>query len=550
MVSTRASKKEVKNSGQIDSSIVYDTLIIGGGITGATLLWDCSLRGIRALLVEKNDFASGTSQATSKLIHGGLRYLKNAEFGLVRESLRERRVLAKISPHAVRTLPFLIPIYSRMEKLVLRAGMQMYEMFSFDRNQDITEDAWIPKFRFLSRSEAMLEAGPIPREGLLGCYQYYDYQNINPERHTCEFLLSAKRKGGVAKNYSELVAISKEKEIYQSIILDKRTGKKIPVFSRSVVNAAGPWADSIESLLGIAMEKNLVRSKGIHIVTRSFGISKALVLKKKDKTHMFVLPWRGKTIIGTTDTAFEESPDHFKVTKKDIQELIEEFNFAFGNTSISEKDVDYFYGGMRPLVEDPGEPGNTYNASRKNEIIDHKSMGFPGFYTALGGKYTTSRALAEKIADKICEYLPGDFGNCETEYLPLVSGEYSDLKSLCSGLTKKFHKLSGERIESVATRYGSLAYEFLAEAKPEEIPAVLSNGEKVWPSEIRIIAKNEWIEKASDFFFRRSGIGTTGMISDASLQLIFEQLSQSLGWNTSRRNLEKAEVLARYKMHT
>ncbi|MFB5649641.1 FAD-dependent oxidoreductase [Leptospira wolffii] len=529
------------------SSQVFDTLVIGGGITGASLLWDASLRGLKAILVEKNDFASGTTQATSKLIHGGLRYLKNAEFGLVRESLRERRILAKIAPHSLKTLPFLIPIYSGAEKWITHVGLAMYDAFSYDRNREISSDSWIPKYRFLSKEEIILEAPSLPREGLKGGFLYYDYQNLNPERQTCEFIFSAERKGGLAFNYTELVAISRQGEVYQAILKDKRSGKSYPVFAKTVVNAAGPWADFVESLAGVGMDKVLVRSKGIHIVTRSLGTSKAIVLKKRDKTHMFVLPWRGKTIIGTTDTVFSDSPDKFKVTKQDIQGLLEEINYAFGYSDLTERDVDFYYGGMRPLVEDPGEKSDTYNASRKTEILDHKDKGLPGFFTALGGKYTTSRHLAEKIADKLCDYLPGNFLPCETTQVPLLSGEFSDLSSLVQGLVKKFPKLSGEYLETAAVRYGSLAYDILNSAKPGENAALLANGEKIHASEIRYIAKNEKIEKATDFFFRRSGVGVPGLPDAENLNLILNELGSTLGWNSSKKKAEGLEIQARYR---
>lgn len=542
-------KSALKNSNAKGiSTRVFDTLVIGGGITGASLVWDATLRGLKTVLVEKNDFASGTTQATSKLIHGGLRYLKNMEFGLVRESLRERRILAKISPHSLKTLGFLIPIYSGREKWITHIGLGMYDGFSYDRNREISSDSWIPKYRFLSAEEIVLEAPSLPRKGLKGGFLYYDYQNINPERHTCEFLFSAEKKGAEIRNYTELVAISRQEEIYQAIVLDKRTGKTYPIFAKTIVNAAGPWADIVESLAGVGMDKVLVRSKGIHIVTRALTVSKAVVLKKRDKTHMFVLPWRGKTIVGTTDSVFSDTPDKFKVTKSDIQGLLEEINFAFGYAELTESDVDYFYGGMRPLVEDPGEKSDTYNASRKTEILDHKEKGLPGFFTALGGKYTTSRHLAEKIADKLCEFLPGNFQACETDQVRLASGEFSDMSSLVKGLEKKFPKLQGDYLESAASRYGSLAYEILSGAKPKEEFAVLANGEKFRQSELRYIAEREKIEKATDFFFRRSGAGVPGIPSAENLDWMIDELGKAKGWNSSRKKAETAEVSARYRI--
>ncbi|MCB1157918.1 MAG: glycerol-3-phosphate dehydrogenase/oxidase, partial [Leptospiraceae bacterium] len=310
---------------------VYDVLIIGGGITGANILWDSTLRGLKGLLVEKSDYASGTSQATSKLIHGGLRYLKNFELGLVRESLRERRILAKISPHAVETLGFFIPIYDMKTKFMLGAGMLMYDKLSYDKNKDISTDRLIPKYRSYSREEAIYEAPEISRARLRGAYLYYDYTNINPERHTTEFIFSAREQGAVARNYTQVIKIARlETGNFLVDLKDVLSGELISVESRTLVNSAGPWADYIEDMAGIKMDAKLVRSKGIHIVTRKISGNKCIVLQKRDGSHLFVIPWRNKTLIGTTDTSFNEEPDAMRVTKKEILDLIDEVNYSFG----------------------------------------------------------------------------------------------------------------------------------------------------------------------------------------------------------------------------
>lgn len=176
-------------------SFVYDLLVIGGGITGAHVLWDSTLRGMKSILLEKNDYASGTSQATSKMIHGGLRYLKNFELGLVRESLRERATFARITPQAIQTMGFVVPIYSNIERFVLKTGMEMYNALSYDRNSDISKDRLIPKYSFLSKEQTVMESPTIKRDQLKGSYLYYDYLNINPERHTCELFFPRGKEG-------------------------------------------------------------------------------------------------------------------------------------------------------------------------------------------------------------------------------------------------------------------------------------------------------------------------------------------------------------------
>lgn len=531
------------------TSYDYDTLVIGGGITGACILWDATLRGISTLLVEKNDFASGTSQATSKLIHGGLRYLKNFELSLVRESLRERRNLAKISPHALRTLGFVVPLYSNAESLLLLAGMEMYDKLSYDRNSEISADLKIPKYRHWNKEETIYHFPQIPRDHLKGSFIYYDYANVNPERHTTEFIFSAMAKGAKAKNYTkaERIEILPGSSGYRVELIDQLTKIRKTIQVKTIVNASGPWADLIESKLGVTTETHLVRSKGIHVVVRKIASDDCLVLKKRDLSHLFIIPWRGKTILGTTDTVFNDHPDHFHVTKSDIQNLLDEVNHAYGYTHLTMDDVDFYYGGMRPLVEDPTEKSNTYNASRKSEVLDYAEMGFPGFYSALGGKYTTSRAIAEKVVDQLSAYLPGNYSECTTELTPLQGGEFSDFSTLCRDLRKRFPKLPGIKLETIAQRYGSQSYEILSHPISSEI-FYLEGGERLYPEEIISISKNESIQFASDFFFRRSGAGVPGKPNSETISGILKILSKIKKWSPARLKKEKDSILNRYNI--
>jgi glycerol-3-phosphate dehydrogenase len=510
---------------------------------------------VDCLLVEKNDFASGTSQATSKLIHGGLRYLKNFELGLVRESLRERKNLAKITPHSIYTLGFAIPLYSRAESMMLHAGMEMYDKLSYDRNTGISDDLVIPKFSHWSKNRAIHEMPQVPRENLNGAFLYYDYANLNPERHTTEFIFAAMAKGAKASHYTEAVKVerlspssSNGGEGYRVELLNRITKKKRTIVVKSIVNAAGPWVDIIEANVGIETDKHIVRSKGIHIVTRKICQEHCIVLKKRDKSHLFVIPWRGKTIIGTTDTVYDANPDEFHVTREDILDLIEDVNFAYGDTKLTEKDIDFYYGGMRPLVEDSGDAKGSYNASRKSEVMDHGEAGFPGFFSAMGGKYTTSRAVAESLVDKLVAFLPGNYQPCITEDSPLLGGDYSDRKTLCLDLENKFPKTSGEKIEVLAKRYGSLTEAILQIKTPsKEESFLLSGGEVLYPEEVHYIARNEAIHFATDFFFRRSGAGVPGCPPMKSLDGILALLAKDLKWSPARLKQEKQTIIDRYR---
>ncbi|TGL55592.1 glycerol-3-phosphate dehydrogenase/oxidase [Leptospira kemamanensis] len=524
----------------------YDILIIGGGITGANILWDATLRGYNCLLAEKNDYASGTSQATSKLIHGGLRYLKNFEFGLVRESLSERRYLAKISPHAVRPMGFIIPIRSLFQRIQLFLGMELYNLLSFDRNKEIDPDVQLPKYRWNTLAETIYKVIGLSRKSLQGSFQYYDYANPNPEKHTTEFILSAKEKGAHAFNYLSVTTLKKQNSGGYTVgLTDEITGKKILVSAKVVVNSAGPWADVIESMAGISAEKKLVRSKGIHAVVRNICGNECVVLSKRDGSHLFVIPWRGKTIIGTTDTAYEDDPDKFKVKQSEIVDLIDEVNFSFGFAKLTLKDVDYYYGGLRPLVEDPGSTEGTYSASRKSEILHYEKEGFPGFFSALGGKYTTSRAVAESLVNEIDVFTKGQETPSATKFTPLLGGRYQNLKELVNEIQFKYPHIPGEKIETLVRRYGSTTWKIL-QGKGIDTYRI-PNGEVYYEDEVEYIVFQEDIHHLTDFYFRRSGVGTVGKLDQSERTRLDKKIAKLLGWSVERQKEESKKVDARYE---
>ncbi|EMY59838.1 glycerol-3-phosphate dehydrogenase/oxidase [Leptospira terpstrae] len=524
----------------------YDIVIIGGGITGANVLWDATLRGYNCLLVEKNDYASGTSQATSKLIHGGLRYLKNFEFALVRESLSERRYLAKISPHAVRPMGFIIPIRSWFQRIQLFLGMELYNALSFDRNKEIDPDVQLPRYRWNSLAETIYKVIGLGRKFLIGSFQYYDYANPNPEKHTTEFILSAKEKGAHAFNYLSVTTLKKQNSGGYTVgLTDSISGKKVLVSTKVVVNSAGPWADVIETMTGVTAEKKLVRSKGIHAVVRNICGNECVVLSKRDGSHLFVIPWRGKTIVGTTDTAYEDAPDLFKVKQSEIVDLLDEVNHSFGFAKLTLKDVDYYYGGLRPLVEDPGSTEGTYSASRKSEIFHYEKEGFPGFFSALGGKYTTSRAVAESLVNAIDLFSKGSESSCVTKFTPLLGGRYQNLKELTTELEFKFPKTPGSKIDTLSKRYGSVTWKILSLEGSDTYR--IPNGEIYYEEEVEYLVTHEDILHLTDFYFRRSGVGTVGNLDPQERTRLDKKIAKVLGWNADRLKEEIKAVDQRYK---
>lgn len=526
---------------KLEKDFIYDLIVIGGGISGANIFWDGVLRGLDCVLFEKFDYASGTSQATSKLIHGGLRYLKNAEISLVKESLDERKILAKLTPHSIRPLGFLIPVYDYKNKYLLKIGLSIYDFLSLGRNSELSTDSVIPGHEFLNKERTMTEDSNIPRADLLGSLLYYDYANINPERHTCDFIFSAVRRGGKAFNYISVKTIEYIDGIYNLRVFDSLSQKETIVKSRTVVNSSGPWADEVDRLAIGRDASNLIRSKGIHIVTRNISQKHCSIRITKNKKHLFVIPWRGRTIIGTTDTEYNSNPDEFTVKRPDIISLMQEIN-EYLNFKIEERDIYYYYGGMRPLVDEASiKSGGTYNVSRKTEITDYKDAGRPGYFTALGGKYTTSRNLAEKTVDRVCDILYKGKA-CSTKTTRLISGNFSDISTLLRDVKTRYGKVSEEKAHTLIMRYGSQVYE-IAELNKDaffehQSGIRIDTGEEYYPEEIDFICKMEDVIYPGDFYFRRSGIGNIGKPEEMSFAKINTVLSKVPNLKFSKSDLE------------
>jgi glycerol-3-phosphate dehydrogenase len=394
----------------------FDLLVIGGGITGACVARDAALRGLSVALVEKNDFACATSAHNSRLIHGGLRYLRNFELGLVRESLRERRVWQRVAPHLVHPLPFLIPLYGGGWKgrAQLAAGLTLYDVLSFDRGWLPDPAQRLPGHRWLDARAALDLEPSLEEPGFVGAFEYHDAQMNSPERLALEIVKDAAANGAATANHlAAMSLLLRDNRAEGATVSDQLTGQRFDVRASMTLIAAGPWADLfLARALGHPASHKLMRSKGIHLVVPAMTRSRALTVAA-DGGHFFVLPWRGFSLLGTTDTAYEGSPDDVGVTEQDIKSFLKFINANLPAPRLVRGDVRHFYAGLRPLVDDGS--GDTYDASRRAELIDHgKDDGVAGLFSAIGGKWTTSRDLAEKTVDVIAARAGKTVGACTT----------------------------------------------------------------------------------------------------------------------------------------
>src|SRR5436305_459916 len=394
----------------------FDLLVIGGGITGACVARDAAMRGLSAALVEKNDFAHATSAHNSKLIHGGLRYLRNFELGLVRESLRERRIWQRIAPHLVQPLPFLIPLYGAgwPARAQLAAGLTLYDALSFDRGWFDDPAQRLPGHRWLNAKQARQKESALDGPRLEGAFQYYDAQMYSPERLALECLRDAESRGAALANYvtAEKLLLRGDRAEGASVA-DTFSDMRFDVRASLTLIAAGPWADIfLAQALGKPGSHRIMRSKGIHLIVPSMTREAALTVAAGG-SHFFVLPWRGASLLGTTAAGVSGTPDSAGVTERDIADFLAFTHSHLPSAHLARDNVRHFYAGLRPLVDD--NSGDTYDASRRAELIDHsKDDGVGGLFSAIGGKWTTSRHLAQQIVDAVVAKLGKSADVCRT----------------------------------------------------------------------------------------------------------------------------------------
>jgi glycerol-3-phosphate dehydrogenase len=406
-----------------------DVLVIGGGITGAAIARDAALRGVRTALVDKGDFGGGTSSHSSRLIHGGLRYLEQRDFRLVLEASRERRVLLGIAPHLVRPLPFLFPVYrgARVPAWQLRAGMWLYDVLAAFRN--------VRMHRWLSR-KAVLRVEPGLREkDLRGAGLYYDAQ-ADDARLVLATMRSAAQAGALVANYAEVSGVLRpDGRVRGATVRDALTGTTLTVRALLVVNASGPWADEVRRLDDPRAQPLLRLTRGAHVSVprQRLGNTHAVTLTSPiDGRVMFLLPWGAQSYIGTTDTDEHASPppDDVDATAEDVIYLLRSANAFFPDARLAPQDVVATWAGLRTLLR-PDRALSPSDVSREHRIVESPS----GLLTIAGGKLTTHRAMARDMVDRVAARLAALDGRPKTappptDRLPLPGGETADLDVL------------------------------------------------------------------------------------------------------------------------
>ncbi len=553
---------------------VYDLAVVGGGITGACIARDAAMRGLSVALLEKRDFASATTGASSKLIHGGLRYLQNLELGLVRESLRERRIWSNTAPHLVDPLTFLMPITSRRfkDRMVKKIGLTLYDWLAYDRNKLKDPEKSIPSHKRLNRQEVLALEPGLNAEDLTGAMVFYDYQMYSPERLALACIMSAVEAGAEVANYAEVVSFILDDGAVAGVRVRDAAGTADDtapaheVRSRLVVNASGPWADLLTGELRRELtgksepSRHLIRSKGIHLLTRPLTKGHAIAVPYENG-HFFILPWRGYSILGTTDTVYKGTPDEVHVTEKDITNFLAVVNKGFQGANLRRSEVLHFYAGLRPIVdvsedsdkiskggETEADEPDSYNASRAAEVLDHDAEeGLRGVLTVIGGKWTTSRNLAAKVVELALAKLGKPKVPCATDHTPTYGGDIGRFSEFRKKAIEDFPNLPQAVAENLARNYGSRMGDVLALAK--DSPKLLERLSDRFPdiaAEVVYAVRNEMALTVEDVLFRRTGMGTIGTPGDAAIERVVDVMAKELGWTPKERRAQADRAAAHF----
>ncbi len=515
----------------------FDIVVIGGGIIGAGLARDAALRGLRVALFEKRDFGSGTTAGSTRLIHGGLRYLEMLDFRLVRMDLRERETLLKIAPHLVRPLEFIMPFYRRsiFHRAKMRIGMRLYDLLSYDKS--------LPHHRFLSASELKELEPNLRQEGLQGAAVYFDAQANSPERLCLENIIDAHEHGAQTFNYTEVTGAALEGGNIKSVRVrdlfsDDKT--EFTIKSRIVINASGAWFDRVAGTLTAHPPEQIRTTKGVHITCPPVTKRAIVVFSSVDERLMFVIPWLGYSWLGTTDTDFTGDPATVQTNAEDVDYMLRSVTPYF--PALDTKQIYFSNAGVRALVK---EEGSESSVSRMHRIADGAGSGASNLISVLGGKITGYRAIAEEAVDAACAKLKVN-ASCQTAVRPLPGArgeravtdaiDATDIKNAPSaGLTE-------DTVAHLFHLYGNRAGEVIALAAESEcLREPLSPHAPDIAAQVVFAVRTEQCARLVDFLLRRTLLGFSLDQGQSAAPRVASLLARELGWLPARTAIEMRE---------
>ncbi len=513
----------------------FDVLIIGGGVTGAGAALDAASRGLKVALVEARDIASGTSSRSSKLIHGGLRYLEQYDFKLVREALHEREMMvSSLSPHLVKPVGFLYPLHEKLkDRTYVGAGLALYDVLrGFQRA--------LPWHKHMSQKKIAEIAPSLRQDIVTGAVKYYDAQ-VDDARHTMTIIRTARRHGATIATRVEVNQLIRDgKRVVGAEVVDTETGKKIKVSAKSVVMCAGIWSDEMHAKFGIKPGYGVTMSKGVHIVVPGSAIkSDTGIILKTAISVLFLIPWGDKWIVGTTDTPYDGDRAHPHATSEDVQYILDQANKVL-DPKLKREEIIGVYAGLRPLVAN-AKDSSTTKLSREH-TTDRSA---PGFVSIAGGKYTTYRVMGKDAIDLAITDIRRVVAKSCTEKLPLVGADgYFALVQQRAQIATEYG-LSEKSIEHLLNRYGSMISEVLdLIASDKKLSKPLSPDLDYLKAEIVYAVTHEGAMTVDDVISRRTRLAFEAPHAGINLvEEIATLIAPYLGWSAK----DKKASIAQYR---
>lgn len=543
----------------------YDLCVIGGGIYGACVAWDATLRGLSVALVEKNDFGSATSSNSLKIIHGGLRYLQHANFKRMRASILEQKTLMRIAPHLVHPLPVLLPTtgFALHSKIVMAMALAINNLVGFDRNQKSDPQKKLPSGRVLSKADYLDRMPGIASEGITGGALFYDAQVYHSERLVLSFLRSAAERGAAVANYAQAIDVSQaDGQVTGLTFKDVFTDTQYTLRAKTLINTTGPWVNTIYDLLQNKRPPQKPRfAKAINLVTRplfseyAVGLSSKRTFRDPDailnkgSRLFFIVPWRERSIIGTTYESYDGHADDFKLTPQEIRAFLNQVNQVCPHAHLKMQDVYFAHGGLLPM--EGGSEGSTGDVqlSKHGNIQDHREQGIKGLLSIVGVKYTTARRLAGQAVSQALTLLGKNPVLAATSLVPLHDGDIPDFSAyLGQAIRNNAKTLDVPAMQRLLYHYGTAYSEVLSlwdrsKAHSETgCPSTLK-------AEILYGIRKEMAQKLSDIVFRRTDLGTAGHPGAPCLHFCAEVMAAELGWDKSVCDQEIQAVEAHFQKY-
>ncbi|WP_088241546.1 glycerol-3-phosphate dehydrogenase/oxidase [Calothrix rhizosoleniae] len=537
----------------------YDLLIVGGGVYGAACAWDASLRGLKVALLERADFGWATSSNSAKIAHSGSRYLQHADFKRMRESIRERSLIADIAPHLIDQQPYMFPIYGHgikgLETMTLY--FSIYDLFSIDCRRKKDPARCVPNSRIISREEVLRIMPGIKSEGLTGGMVWSEGQMHNTERLTLSRILSAHERGAEVANYMEVTEfIKSENAVIGVEAKDLVSGQTIVVRAKTILNTTGPWAAKTLNLSGEKFKSYGIHgSKAFSLITRPLSKEHALVISHKPiyddeyaivnkKSNLsFAIPWRGHSLVGSLHLPCDDDPDKVSISEDEIQTYINLINEGYPSAKLCREDVLHVLWGIIPA----DKKGSA--APRKHYfILDHlKEDGLEGFISIVGVKYTTARDVAQKAIDLVWRKLKRVPVKCRTQDTPVWGGDIEYMNTFMEeAVAKEADQLSAEVIRHLVRTYGSAYSKVLAYLDENPVWKEVIPNSNIIQAEVIYAVREQMAEKLVDVVLRRTDLGTLGYPGMEPLRLCAQLMAEELDWNEARIEAELSEVAKSY----